>query len=113
MNLTPRQRIIHALTLTHMSSKDLSASLGIPEREIEQHLLHVRKSLHRQPDQQFTLTVPYCWDCHYEFKTRTKLTRPSRCPQCKSEDISSPKFSIENRQYKKRARKMKNDSGGN
>ena len=84
-----------------MSAKDLASKLGLPERDIEHHLYHVRKSLHRQPHQYFHMVFPICWDCQYEFKARTKMTRPSRCPQCKSEDISSPKFSIENQKLQK------------
>ena len=91
MHLTPRQHIISYLRNNLMSAKDLASKLGLPERDIEHHLYHVRKSLHRQPHQYFHMVFPICWDCQYEFKARTKITRPSRCPQCKSEDISSPR----------------------
>ncbi|MFY4729161.1 hypothetical protein [Nitrospira sp. BLG_2] len=36
-----------------------------------------------------------CLDCEFMFRDRTRLTRPSRCPHCRSEGISAPRYGID------------------
>lgn len=92
---TPRQRIIDLLTGTRLSSYQLAQMLGIPERQVEEHLPHVVKTLARDKTTKFILDPAHCQDCDFVFRDRTKLTRPSRCPQCRSEDISAPRYGVE------------------
>ncbi|WP_420888076.1 hypothetical protein [Candidatus Nitronereus thalassa] len=47
---------------------------------------------------------PTCIDCGYEFRHRTRLKRPSRCPHCRSEAITYPRFSIGEKGVKKKKR---------
>ena len=35
-----------------------------------------------------------CRDCGFAFSERTRTTKPSRCPQCKSEQLAPPVFEI-------------------
>src|SRR5215510_9304722 len=44
---TPRQRIIELITGTRLSSRQLAQLLGISERQVEDHLTHVVKTLAR------------------------------------------------------------------
>lgn len=80
------------------TSYELAALLGLPERHIEDHLLHIVRSLARDRTRRFVLEPSTCHDCHYVFRERTRLTRPSRCPRCRSEGISNPRFKIKIRQ---------------
>jgi len=91
---TPRQRIMMLLTGTWLSSHQLAQLLGIPERQVEEHLPHIVKTLARDDSRTFVLEPSHCQDCTYTFRDRTKLTRPSRCPRCKSEAITSPRYGI-------------------
>lgn len=91
---TPRRRIIELLTGTLLSSHQLAQLLGIPERQVEDHLAHIVKTLSRDPARTFLLEPSECQDCTYVFRERTRLTRPSRCPRCRSEAITSPRFGI-------------------
>ncbi|WHZ17024.1 MAG: universally conserved protein [Nitrospira sp.] len=95
---TPRRRIIDLLTGTLLSSHQLAQLLGMPERHVEDHLTHVVKTLARDPARTFLLEPSTCQDCGYAFRDRTKLTRPSRCPNCRSEAITSPRYGISERQ---------------
>lgn len=95
---TPRRRIIDLLTGTLLSSHQLAHLLGMPERHVEDHLTHVVKTLARDPARTFLLEPSTCQDCGYAFRDRTKLTRPSRCPNCRSEAITSPRYGISERQ---------------
>ena len=97
-NQTPRQYLMDLLTGSPRSSYELAALLGIPERDIEHHLLHIVKSLARDRTRRFMLEPSTCHGCRYVFRERTRLTRPSRCPRCRSEAISAPRFMIEVRQ---------------
>jgi transcriptional regulator len=94
---TLRQRIIEILTDTRVTTDQLAPILGIPERQVEEHLAHVVKTLARDRSRRFILEPSTCLDCGFMFRDRTRLTRPSRCPHCRSEGISSPKYHIATR----------------
>jgi predicted Zn-ribbon and HTH transcriptional regulator len=92
---TVRRRIIELLSSARLSSYQLAQTLGIAERQIEDHLPHVVKTLARDRAQRFVLEPSACSDCGFVFRDRTKLTRPSRCPTCRSEGITAPRYGIE------------------
>ncbi|MDH5625300.1 MAG: hypothetical protein OEY21_04285 [Nitrospira sp.] len=92
---TMRQRIIELLIGARLSSYQLAHTLGIAERLIEDHLPHVVKTLARDRTQRFVLEPSACSDCGFVFRNRAKLTRPSRCPMCRSEEITVPRYGIE------------------
>src|SRR4051794_29235688 len=92
---TPRQRIIDLLTGTRLSSGQLAHLLGIPERQVEDHLSHVVKSLAHDPARRFVLEPSTCPDCGFVFRDRRRLTRPSRCPICRGEGITAPRYGID------------------
>lgn len=92
---TVRQRIIELLIGTRLSSYQLAQMVGIAERLIEEHLPHVVKTLARDRTRRFMLEPATCSDCGFVFRDRTKLTRPSRCPTCRSEGITAPRYGIE------------------
>lgn len=92
---TPRQRIIELITGTRLSSYQLAQMLGIPERQVEEHLPHIVKTVARDKTRRFILDPARCQDCDFVFRDRTKLTRPSRCPHCRSEAIAAPRYGID------------------
>ena len=92
---TPRQRIIDLITGTRLSSYQLAQMLGIPERQIEEHLTHVVKTVARNKAGRFILDPARCQDCNFVFRDRRRLTSPSRCPQCRSEAIATPRYGID------------------
>ena len=91
---TPRQRMIDLLTGARLSSQQLAQMLGIAERQVEEHLTHVVKTVARDRSRRFILDPSTCPDCGFVFRDRTKLTRPSRCPKCRSEGITAPRYGI-------------------
>lgn len=93
--LTSRQRIMELITGTRLSSFQLAQLIGIPERQVEEHLPHIVKTISRDAARRFLLEPSSCQACGFEFRERTRLTRPSRCPRCRSESITSPRFGIE------------------
>lgn len=95
--LTIRQQLVHLLTGTQRSARELAGMVGAPEREIEEHLAHVVRSLAKDTSRRFLLDPSRCHDCNFVFRERTRLTTPSRCPACRSEAITPPRFGIEQR----------------
>jgi predicted Zn-ribbon and HTH transcriptional regulator len=94
---TPRQQVKELLMAAPMSSLRLAKLVGITEREVEGHIGHIIKSLERDRSLRFVLEPSECRHCGFAFRDRSKITRPSRCPRCRSEDITEPQFSIEER----------------
>ncbi|HEX2055435.1 MAG TPA: hypothetical protein VHF07_03005 [Nitrospiraceae bacterium] len=98
--LTPRQRIMQLIVGTRLSAFQLAQMLGIPERQIEEHLPHIVKTLSRDTTRRFLIEPSLCQSCGFHFTERTRMTRPSRCPRCRSESITAPRFGIELRHPK-------------
>lgn len=92
---TARQRIVELLAGSRLSSYQLAQLLGISERQVEDHLAHVVKTVTRDRSRRFVLEPSGCQACGFIFRDRTKLTRPSRCPRCRSESITAPRYGIE------------------
>ena len=92
---TPRQRIIDLITGTRLSSYQLGQMLDIPERQVEEHLTHVVKTIARDKTRRFVLDPARCQDCDFVFRDRSRLTSPSRCPHCRSEAIAAPRYGID------------------
>jgi hypothetical protein len=92
---TPRQRIIDLITSTRLSSYQLAQMLGIRERQVEEHLPHIVKTIMRDRTKRFVLDPARCQDCDFVFRERKRLTSPSRCPQCRSESIAAPRYGID------------------
>jgi predicted Zn-ribbon and HTH transcriptional regulator len=92
---TPRQRIMELLTDTRLTTSQLARMIAIPERQVEDHLIHVVKSIALDKTRRFILEPSRCQDCDYVFRERRRLTRPSRCPNCRSEGIAAPRYGID------------------
>jgi predicted Zn-ribbon and HTH transcriptional regulator len=91
---TARQRIMELLTDTPRTTEQLARMLGLPARQVEEHLVHVVKTVARDRSRRFIRDPSICLECGFMFRDRTRLTRPSRCPHCRQEGISSPRYYI-------------------
>lgn len=92
---TTRQRIIELLSDIPMTTNQLARSLGIPERQVEEHLAHVVKTVIRDLSRRLLREPSSCLDCGFMFRDRTRLTGPNRCPQCRRERDTPPRYHIE------------------
>jgi hypothetical protein len=90
---TVRRLIMEELEQGPLSAHELSGLVGIPEKEVAGHLEHIRQSLHRT-GRRFIVQPAECARCGFVFDKRERLTRPSRCPLCKSESLHAPLFSL-------------------
>jgi len=89
--LTPRKRIAEALEREDLDLREISKLFGMKEKEVLDHLTHIAKSVHPR---HLIAEPASCMECGFSFKKRTRLGTPGRCPICKSEQISPPRFKI-------------------
>ena len=89
-----RRRILSLLAEGELSARQISVRAGIPEKEVRAHLPHIRKSISRGGGR-FVVVPSECTRCGFVFRKRDRPARPGRCPVCRGESITEPRFSIE------------------
>jgi predicted Zn-ribbon and HTH transcriptional regulator len=90
---TVRQDLALALRTGPATARDLSKAVGISEKDVAAHLVHLAKTLRARGER--LVTVPSrCLDCGFAFAQREKPARPSRCPRCQANRLTLPEFSI-------------------
>jgi transcriptional regulator len=94
---TSRQQIMDLIAGKAHTSRELAQALAMSERDVENHLEHIARSVARDRSRRFMLDPAACASCGFVFRERTRLTTPSRCPRCRSEHVSTPRFSIQPR----------------
>ncbi|MBI4844841.1 MAG: transcriptional regulator [Nitrospirae bacterium] len=87
---TIRRSIITMLQGRTLSAKDISADVRISEKDVYEHLEHIQK----KRDVSLVVHPAGCRKCGYQFTKREKLRKPGRCPECRGESITEPRFSV-------------------
>jgi predicted Zn-ribbon and HTH transcriptional regulator len=93
---TLRQRIVERLRKDELGFEELMRELEAPARALEDDLRHVERSLKRGPER-LRIEPSRCLSCGFTFTDRAArhLHPPGRCPRCRGERISDPRFRIE------------------
>lgn len=92
-NQTLRQGMIALLKAEECGMREISQALHISEKEVAEHLVHIRRSL-STARQNLAIRPSECLACGFVFKERRRFSRPGRCPRCRRTRISMPQFSI-------------------
>ncbi len=90
---TVRRRILSLLSGQSLTARQISAEVGIPEREAYAHMPHVKRTVARLGGR-LAVTPAECRQCGYVFRKRERPNRPGRCPVCRGESISEPLFAV-------------------
>lgn len=90
---TTRQRLADALRAEPATPSDLAVQFDLTPNAVLRHLTHVSRSVDRG-DEQFLVAPPTCRDCGFDDFDEL-LNLPSRCPNCKSEAVDEPTYTIE------------------
>lgn len=61
-------------------------------KEILEDLEHIQKSI---KPKKLKIAPAYCRKCNFVFKERDKISKPGKCPRCKSEWIEAQMFGIQ------------------
>jgi transcriptional regulator len=89
-----RASLRKALLAGPATARDLSAEAGLREKDVAEHLVHLRLSLARRKER-LVVEPASCIACGYRFADRARLSRPGACPECRSTRIDPPVFRIE------------------
>lgn len=92
---TIRQKMTTLLTEEELDVRQLSQKLGLSEKVITTHLPHIAKSVAAR-NLKWMVVPAVCLACGFEFKDRARVTKPGRCPRCRSERIDAPRYRIMN-----------------
>ena len=76
------------------SAKEISQMIKIPEKDVCDHLEHLQRTLGKT-DKHLEVIPASCRHCGFVFKKRDRLTKPCKCPSCRSIHIQAPLFHIE------------------
>jgi len=88
---TLRKELAEALEKNSLDLREISQLFRIREKEVLDHLQHVARSVHPK---KLTMEPAICRGCGFVFKKRERLNTPSRCPICKGESITPPRYQI-------------------
>ncbi|MCK4621655.1 MAG: transcriptional regulator [Desulfuromonadales bacterium] len=91
---TLRQSMIALLRQNPLTAREISEQVGVAEREVYAHLEHIRQSLHRG-ETSLSVLPAECRGCGFVFTKRDRLKRPGRCPLCRGQSISQPRYLLE------------------
>jgi predicted Zn-ribbon and HTH transcriptional regulator len=90
---TTRQRILDALREDALTPSELGAAFDVPPPVAVDHVQHLARSL-REAGEELLVRPPACHDCGFD-GFDDPLNLPSRCPECKSERVAEPAFTVE------------------
>ena len=76
-----------------LTARELSGRVGVPEKQVAGHLEHLGRSL-KTAGERLHVEPARCLECGFVFRKRDRLSRPSRCPVCRSEHLDAPRFAI-------------------
>jgi len=90
---TIRQTLIDLLSGEPLCARELSRVLGIREKEVCDHLVHIERTAGARGKKLTTLPFA-CLDCGFVFRDRKHFTRPGKCPRCRGTHIETPRFQL-------------------
>ena len=90
--MTRREEIEKLLLEKDRSLKELADYFRTEIKELLEDLDHVKNSV--KLPHKFKTIPAFCNYCGFVYKEREKLKTPSKCPKCKKEDITEPRFKI-------------------
>ncbi|MFC7044999.1 transcriptional regulator [Halobacteriaceae archaeon GCM10025711] len=89
---TTRERITDALRREPATPSELAAAFDLTPSAALSHVRHVARSLDAT-DEELLVRPPTCRDCGFD-GFDDLLNLPSRCPECKSEAVEEPAFTV-------------------
>jgi hypothetical protein len=83
-----RKQLLDALGTEPRSISDLAAQFGATRKDVQDALPHIVRSA-RAAGRQLVIVPAKCRDCEFTFD-ESKLSKPSRCPNCRGTWIYEP-----------------------
>ncbi len=89
--MTRRQEIRQILHENKQSAQQLANNFQVTLKEILEDLKHIEKSI---KPKKLRIDPAHCKSCNFVFRDRSKVSKPSKCPRCRSEWIEAQMFGI-------------------
>jgi len=93
-SITVREALLRHLREGPRTAHEFSDLVGIPEKQVADHLAHVARSLRRTAER-LRMEPARCLGCGFVFRKRDRLDRPSACPVCRGQRIRPPYFAVQ------------------
>jgi len=90
--MTRRQQIIEILETQKSTAQHLANTFETTLNDILEDLEHIEKSI---KPRKLKIIPAYCKSCNFVFKERSKVSKPSKCPRCRSEWVEVQTFWVE------------------
>jgi predicted Zn-ribbon and HTH transcriptional regulator len=90
--MTRRQQIIEILENQKTTAQHLANIFEATLNDIIEDLQHIEKSI---KPKKLKVIPAHCKSCNFVFKERSRVSKPSKCPRCRSEWIEAQMFWIE------------------
>jgi len=90
---TTRQRIADRLRAQALAASALAREFEVSTDDALSHVDHIARSL-EPTDETLLVAPPECEDCGFD-GFDDLVNRPARCPECRSEAVAEPTFTIE------------------
>jgi hypothetical protein len=90
--MTLRKNLLDHLSHEARSVSSLSRELGLPRADVEDALRHMIRSA-RAAGHDIVILPARCRACGFTFD-ESRLTRPSRCPECRESRIYEPQIRV-------------------
>ena len=88
-----RKQLMEILSAEPRTASSLAREMGLPRRDVEDDLRHMIRSA-RAAGHRVIVEPARCRACGYRFD-EDKLSKPSRCPECKSTWLFEPLLRVE------------------
>lgn len=93
--LTARQKIVEALKGQMLTAREISQAVAMKEKEVLEHLPHIARSIGaHSSSMRFAVEPSQCLECGFVFRKRERLKTPSKCPVCRSAEITETRFGV-------------------
>ena len=91
--MTLRRHLRDVLSATPRTASSLARELGLKRGDIEEDLRHAIRSA-RAAGERVVITPARCKQCGFVFD-EDRLSKPSRCPECRGSRLFEPLVAIE------------------
>lgn len=89
---TTRQQIADVLRESEAAASELAGRVDVPVPVVYEHVRHVARSVEGTREE-LLVAPPTCRRCGFD-GFDDPANQPSRCPECRSEDVAEPVFTI-------------------
>ncbi|MBI4616054.1 MAG: transcriptional regulator [Planctomycetes bacterium] len=87
---TRRQQIRQLLEEGFQTLESLARAFQIRVKDAEEEVRHAARSSGKK----LRIEPAECPSCGFVFRGRDRLGAPSRCPRCRGEEVSEPRFTL-------------------